>query len=290
MSIIEINGFKVYSDLDGTKSIIINSDHIKECMQIYIDNDLDGVAITTSHGYELQNVDFLFEYPDVKHISISEGIKDIDAVYSLSKLESLMLSGSNRKFDFSCFPALKKLNVDWSSNFIGIDKCLHLSDLSIYKYNPESKDCLPISKLQSIKRLNITQSTIYTLNGLNECCQLEKLELNYCSKLDTLCCFEGSRESLTSLLFDHCKSIKNYDYVGSFRHLNELAFNNCGIMPSIKFIKNNKLLNSFRFMGTDVIDGDMTPCINLRYTSFSNKKHFSHTMKEISRLSDSTLK
>jgi len=40
-------------------------------------------------------------------------------------------------------------------------------------------------------------------------------------------------------------------------------------------------LEDFRFMSTDISDGDMTPTIRLKYAAFSNKKHFSHTLEQI---------
>ncbi|MES2269239.1 MAG: hypothetical protein V4520_20920 [Bacteroidota bacterium] len=284
MAIIEIEGFKVYLNLDGTKSIIVNSDRIEECMRIYIENHLDGVAITTSHNYKLQNIDFLAGYPTVKRLSISDGIEDISVIHGLHDLEFLIISGKSREIDFSCFSSLTELIADWSSYFLNMDKCKSLKRLSFYQYNPKTKDCSSISNVPWIEKLEIIQSPINTLNGLEYFNQLKELKFSYCSKLEILCCIEKSKETLVSLLFDHCKSIKNLEYVTQLHNLNTLAYND-GVLPSINFIKKMTALKSFRFIGTDVIDGDMTPCIGVRYASFSNKKHFSHTMEEIKRLS-----
>jgi protein phosphatase 1 regulatory subunit 7 len=283
MSITIIEGFKVYTN--GKRSIIIDSDYIDECMRVYNQNHLDGVAITTSHDYRLQNVDFLAEYPKIKHLSISDGINDINAIHTLKSLESLIISGKNRKIDFLHFPSLTELITDWSPHFLNMDKCAHLKRLSLYNYAPKTKDCLNISNVPWVKRLEITQSPIHTLNGLEKFDQLEEFELNYCSKLETLCCLEESKNTLVSLRFDHCKSIINHDYVIRLDHLNTLAYNDGGTMPSIKFIKKMTSLKDFMFVGTDVTDGDITPCIGLNYAGFSNKKHFSHTMEQIKSLS-----
>jgi protein phosphatase 1 regulatory subunit 7 len=283
MAIEIIEGCKVY--INGKRSIIINSDRIDECMRVYTEHHLDGVAITTSHDYRLQNVDFLSEHPGIKHLSISDGINDINSIHALRNLESLMLSGKKRKVDFSHFPSLAELIADWSPHFLNMDKCAYLKRLSLYNYAPKTKDCLNISNVPWIKRLEITQSPIHALNGLEEFDQLEQFELNYCSKLETLCCLEESKETLLSLRFDHCKSIINHDYVMRFDHLNTLAYNDGGAMPSIKFIKKMTSLKAFMFVGTDVTDGDMTPCIGLSYAGFSHKKHFSHTMEQIKSLS-----
>lgn len=285
MAIIIIGGFKAYISINGKKSIIINSDCINECMRIYAENHLDGVAITTAHDYKLQNVDFLAEYPEIKQLSISDGINDISAIHTLRNLESLLISGKNRKINFSCFPSLIELIADWSSHFLNMDQCKSLKRISFYNYNPKTKDCSSISNVPWIEKLEIVQSPINTLNGLEYFNQLKELQFSYCSKLETLCCIGKSKETLVSLLFDHCKSIKNPEYVTQFHDLNTLAYNN-GLLQSIKFIKKMTALKSFRFVGTDVIDGDMTPCIGLRYAGFSNKKHFSHTMEEIKSLSE----
>ena len=281
MAISMIEGFKIYTN--GIKSIIINSDRIDECMQVYTENHLDGVAITTSHDYKLQNIDFLTDYPKVKRLSISDGIKDISAIHSLRSLEFLIVSGKSRKIDYSYFPSLKELIADWSSLFFNMDQCKSLKRLSFYNYNPKAKDCSSISNISWVEKLEIIRSPINTLTGLEYFNQLKELQFSYCSKLETLCCMEESKETLVSLLFDHCKSIKNPEYVSQFRNMNTLAYNN-GLLQSIKFIKKIAALKSFRFVGTDVIDGDMTPCIGLKYVGFSNKKHFSHTVEEIQSL------
>jgi protein phosphatase 1 regulatory subunit 7 len=284
MAIIIREGFKIYAN--GKQSIILNSDCIDECMQFYEENHLEGVAITTSHDYKLQNVDFLSNYPEIKHLSISDGIDDISAIHKVTGLESLIISGKSRKIDFSHFSALKELIADWSRYLLNIDKCVNLENLSFYNYKPKNKDCSGIPNNFSIKKLKITQSTIHSLNGLGKFNQLEELEFNYCNKLEVICELEESKETLVSLLFDHCKSIKNHDYVMQFQHLNTLAYNSSGTIPSIKFIKKMSGLRSFRFVDTDITDGDITPCIGLRYAGFSNKKHFSHTMEQIKSLSN----
>jgi len=286
MAIIKIEGFKVYLNLNGTKSIIINSDCIAECMQIYFKNHLDGIAITTSHDYKFQNIDFLADYPKVKRLSISDGIENISAIHNLHNLEFLTISGKNRKVDYSCFPSLIELIADWSSHFLNMDACKSLRRLSFYNYNPKTKDCSSISNIPWIEKLEIIQSSIYALNGLESFNQLEELKFSYCSKLEMLCCLEKSKETLVSLLFNHCRSIKNPEYITTLAHLYTLAYNDCGVIPSIKFIKNMPCLKDIRFVGTDISDGDMTPCIGLKYAGFTSKKHFSHTMEEIKNLSN----
>jgi protein phosphatase 1 regulatory subunit 7 len=286
MPIITIEGFKAYKDIDGKISIVVNSSDIKGCMQIYTNHHLDGVVVSISHNYELQNIDFLADYPNIERLQISEGIKNISAIHKLHKLKYLFIAGRKREIDFSVLPLLKNLNIEWSLLLSNMDKCKSLETLILRGYNPKNKDCLSLPNVTWVERLELIESTICSLNGLEYFQKLKKLAFYYCSKLETLCCLESSNESLTYLFFDHCKSIKNHEYVTTLAHLNTLAYNDCGIIPSIKFIKKMTSLKDIRFVGTDISDGDMTPCIGLKYAAFSNKKHFSHTMEKIKSLSN----
>jgi protein phosphatase 1 regulatory subunit 7 len=285
MAIITIDGFEVYSNLDGTKDIIVDSDHIDECMKVFVKNNLDGVAVTTSHNYRRQDIDFLSDYPEIKQLSVSDGIGDVDAIRHLTNLTFLMLSGKNRKVDFENFPVLTNLIADWSPNFLNMDSCKQLSQLTFHHYTPKIKDCSSLANVPWVKRLEITQSPIKTLNGLDNFSQLEELEMNYCGKLETLCCLNESKTTLLSSRFNHCKSIKNHEYVVRLDCLNTLGYSYCGTIPSVKFIEKMRSLQNFMFVGTDVSDGDISPCIGLEYIGFTDKKHFSHTMKQINELS-----
>lgn len=282
MSIIQIDGFKAYQNLDGTRSIIINSNNIDECMDCYYKNNLEGVAITNYHGYNLKDVNFLSEYQNIKSLSISESVENIEAIHSLTGLEKLSISGKKQKIDFQYLPNLKKVTLDWSTGLINLDKCKLLESLAIYSsFNPKTKDLTAISDIHWLKKLEINSSSITSFDGSENFNQLEELEFNYCPKLENISGFEKSSESLKSLIFGNCKAIKNHNFVVIFSNLNILGFNDSGVIESLEFIKKMKSLNSFRFVGSDVVDGDITPCVGLKFVNFTNKKQFTHKMEQL---------
>jgi len=285
MAITKIEGFKIYSNLDGTRSIIIDPNRIEESLKVYIDYKLEGVAITTAHGYNLKNVDFLYQYPNIINLSISDGIQDIKGAYALRNLEKLILSGPMREVDFSSFTSLRELRTDWSPKLYNLSKCNNLKVLHFEKFNPKSKNCSTIADLIHVRNLQLNQSTISSLSGL-ENFRLENFEISYSNQINSLCCLDNSIESLSSLQFNSCKGIVNHDYVSRFKQLKILAYNRCGTIQSIKFIERMNALQSFRLVGTDVADGDMSPGIRLKFLGFNSKKHFSHTFEEIKALQD----
>ena len=63
-------------------------------------------------------------------------------------------------------------------------------------------------------------------------------------------------------------------------NLEELGFNDCKEIPSIRFIGNMKSLKKFTFVNTNVLDGDLSACTSLEYVGFLDKKHYSHKRKD----------
>ena len=64
------------------------------------------------------------------------------------------------------------------------------------------------------------------------------------------------------------------------KSLDTLWFNYCSDIKNLKFLQEMNL-KEFRFVGTNIIDGDLSYCKKIPRTIFSDKKHFSHTFKEL---------
>lgn len=84
--------------------------------------------------------------------------------------------------------------------------------------------------------------------------------------------------------FRACKKIKNYGVVSQIKGLKILRFNDCGSIPNIRFLKEMPNLEDFRFVDTNVLDGDLTPCFGLKSVGFFKKKHYSHTPGELNAI------
>jgi hypothetical protein len=67
--------------------------------------------------------------------------------------------------------------------------------------------------------------------------------------------------------------------------LEKLGFDNCGDIESIKPISSLKRLSRFEFWeSTNILDEDMTPCLNLNEVAFKNRRHYTHTNEEIDKI------
>jgi protein phosphatase 1 regulatory subunit 7 len=112
---------------------------------------------------------------------------------------------------------------------------------------------------------------------------LVKVALSYAPKL---CDLKGLDQLpfLDELEFDKCIHAELLPIVGTLKTLRILRLLACGSLPSLKFLRNLPKLEDFSFVGTHVTDGDLLPLLGLKWAGFSNKKHHSHTRKQIDAL------
>jgi len=281
MAIKKINGFKFYIDNDENKTLIIESSRLEECLDYLKAEKIESISINRFHGYKIDNLDFLKKCAFIKKISISDKISDFSGIYNLKDLNRLLVSDNKHAIDFSNFNNINEISIDWHSNHKNLTKCLKLEKLSIWHYKPKKKNIHELPNIENLKELAITQSTIKTLDGIEKYKNLESLKVHYSSKLETISCIQNLSETLKTLWFEVSKKIKDKEQVVLLNNLNLLAYINCGEIPSIDFINKLKNLKDFRFVDTNVLDGDISPCLNLDYAGFLKKKHYSHTPEEI---------
>jgi protein phosphatase 1 regulatory subunit 7 len=308
MPIIIKNGLRFF---DKPSGIIIEPNKIKQCVNYINNNDIKDVVISSFFGYKLDNITFLEECPEIESLNIdSPFIKNISPISKLRHLNKLVLispfigdyspivrlksirslfidrspilalgKSSDAKLDLAMIPFLESLSIQNSKNVLNINQCKSLKRLWLGVYNPISKDLEELAGLENLQTLKIVKSTITSFQGLKSMCQLKKLGLTYLSDLYRLDDLDGAENSLKILRFENCKNIQNHRYVAKLKELRILDFDKCGNIASIEFIKQMHHLKAFIFLDSNVVNGDISPCLGLEYVVFSNKKHYSHNMK-----------
>lgn len=275
MAIINRDGFNFYDGLNSG-CMAIESNRIDSYLKYIKENDIKWISLSNLY-YSTENIDFLVDCSFIEKLSItSTSILDYSGLKHLKNLKSLSLEEPKGKVDLSNTTSLEVLSTELSKNVIGLDKLHKLRILKLWKYNPKSKNLIELNSLTSLEELYITQSNITSLEGCSNFANLLKLELNYLTKLEYIDEIEKNADTLISLRFDSCKKLKNHDYVTCLRKLELLAFDECGEIPSIRFIKRIPNLKSFIFVNTNIVDGDLSACEGLDYVGFLNKKHYSH--------------
>ena len=279
MSVEYVKGFKVFE----RDTLIIESDRISECMEFFRGNNyLQKIWISKIHGYLEKDISFLEEYSRVRRIVIN-GPFEISGLYYLNDLEFLSYENylKDQVLDLSNFKNIKTCYLDLSSKITGLNTLSEVRDIRLFHYIVKEKDLTGLNNLKQLESLYISMSNIESLTGIEEFKKLKSIEFHYLRNLTHIKAVACLKDTLEFLTFENAKKITDFESVTAFKKLKTLGFNSCDAIPSIKFIKDMPDLEDFRFINTDVKDGDITPSIRLKYVAFSNKKHFSHTLEQI---------
>jgi hypothetical protein len=130
-----------------------------------------------------------------------------------------------------------------------------------------------IENFQSLKRLWIQYGRVLEdITGLSALSNLKDVTIYNCPKLQDL----TELANCKTLQCVELEAIKKCDLtvLGKLEYLELLALNNCGAIPSLKFIEGLKNLIFFTFVDTNVLDGDLTPCLRLAYVGTLDKRHY----------------
>ena len=195
---------------------------------------------------------------------------------------NISISGNTQPIDYSVFPKLKQIRSDWHPKVIISEKCSKLKDLCFWHYKSKSRGLTELPNLPNLEFIGMIQSPIESTKGIGKFAKLKRIDLSYLSKLTTLCDMESLPIEVAEV--QNCRKLRNLDYFSVVKTLKILKCFKCGAVQSIRFIRELKSLEHFAFLDMDVLDGDMSPCLSVHYTTFTNKKYFTHTQKQIDEL------
>ena len=130
----------------------------------------------------------------------------------------------------------------------------------------------------------MTQGTVTSLHGISRFSGLNNLALHYLSKLEHL--GELNLPELTKFRAENCKNLSDYQQLATCKNLEQIRMLSCGAMQSLEFVRSLKKLKSFNFLKTEVIDGDLSPLLELDSVNFTAKKHYSHKAKNFNQMMD----
>jgi len=161
---------------------------------------------------------------------------------------------------------------------------LNASYYYIWGYNPKSNSLRELNGIKNALSLKFVRSNIHSLDGLSEFGKLKRVELDYCLKLH---CDAGLSDLSESLEWLHIKTSKKFipsKNLLSIKNLKVLCLNACGPLESLDFLENFPDLVDFRFVNTNVIDGNLRPILehpNIVNVGMLDKRHFNLTRDEI---------
>jgi hypothetical protein len=185
----------------------------------------------------------------------------------------------NDHIDFDNIPLAIYINFDWNekkASSIDFSNCKYLI---IWHHQNKDKDFENLPDIEDLEYLKVNWSSSTSLKGLSKYKSLKRLELHYCTKLETLDGIEDLNQDIEYIHIDQSKKLKGHERVTRLKELRTLCFNDCGVIENLDFLLSLPHLADFRFVNTNILNGNLMPLIShptITNAGFLNKKHYSH--------------
>jgi hypothetical protein len=212
---------------------------------------------------------------------------DIRPLAGLRNLRGLRVESSGAGIDFAWFPQLEIFAGDWHSDHRNLAYCRELRTLRIRRFKPGSKDLSDFVHVTRLETLEVVQTDIGSVDGVEDLEDLRYLDIAYAPKLTSLDALGGGKSEIRELMLENAKSIPSYRPLASMRRLRRLRLSDCAPMPNLKWTAGMNRLDFLAFVNTNVENGDLSPLLELpalRYVGTMDKKHYSHKADQINEL------
>jgi hypothetical protein len=134
-----------------------------------------------------------------------------------------------------------------------------------------------LSENHNLSYLELNWANIKNFDGIEKFKNLKRLELHYCMKLENDFGISQLKDSLEFLHINTSKKFKFTDELLKLKKLRVLCLNVCGPVENLDFLNNFPNLIDFRFVDTNVLDGNLKPILDhptIRTVGFLKKKHY----------------
>lgn len=272
----------------------------KKIKGIHITRSLFSPKIST----DLKFLDGIKDKSALKVLLIDVDIVDSSAIERLYMFDNLLelsiINSSSRSIilNLERFPHLKNLIVRGNITQVGQDK-IKLKTLKrteakkldvdlwgntieeLHLYGIKQLNFEELKNLINLKKLVLTKVQVSDLKDIGVLKNLEEIEINYCSKLINIHQLEECKE-LRKVYFESTKNIAEFTPLTSLKKLKDLTLFKCGEITSLKFIDSIPSLERLLFTETNIVDGDLKPCLRLK-TAWSSlgKRHYNINVEHL---------
>lgn len=240
------------------------------------------------HVSGVRDLSFLEAFPSLLYLEVAD-VKRVNTrpLDGLGNLRGLRLESPGAGIDFARFPKLEIFSGDWHPDNENLKACRDLRRLHLWQFNPPSQDLSALRDMPRLEELQIMQTTIASLAGVETLEDLRFLTIGYAAKLESLQALEGNDLQLRELDLRKAKKIASYQPIAALRYLRLLRLSETPAMPNLKWLAGMKRLDFFAFVDTDVADGDLAPLLDLpelRYVGTADRRHYNYKMAALNEL------
>lgn len=248
----------------------------------------DNSSYSGLHVAGISDLSFLSNFPNLRYLEVVDqkgfNTRHLDG---LSNLRGLRVETPGAGLDFSCFPELEVFVGDWHAGNSNVHRCQELRQLRCWQFKPKSLDVSDLAYSTRLEWLELTQTGITSLAGIELLEDLRYFTIAYAPKLATLDAFAKCSLQLRELDISNVKKITSYEPISALQRLRRLRISGCAPMVDLKWTRGLDYLDQFSFVETNVEDGDLSPLLllpKLRYAGTMDKKHYNYKCDALNQL------
>ena len=250
---------------------------LEEHIQYIQENQFEKVYIVAD------DIAFLRQCPTITSLKIipaySAAKFDYSPIYHMPNLKELNCQtvyghkdALKADVEYSHFPSLQCVYASGAKGHRNLESVKGLRHLYLGQGQPASK-LLTGFDFSELEKLDLCQSPIRSLNGIDQAACIQKLSLSYCRSLEDVAALASVGKTLTSLEIESCGKIKDFSWLYHLPNLENLVLFGSNTLPNLSFLDSMPNLKSFRFT-MNVLDGDLGLCKNVPYVYCKNRKHY----------------
>lgn len=271
-------------DISFLNNIVVHVDSLS--ITAYCKN-LDAVYALQPSSLSVTNQDYFIDFDRLKNCLTRIGVFAMgykeritcvnESILSCTKLERIAIGsfGQNELNLVAQMPHLKELSLSqYAERKVSVPDFVSkesICDLELWKVPIAFFD--KIGEFPNLTSLTCTQIGCKSLDVLEMLPKLEKININYCTKLTDVSAV-AKCPILQEVNFETCKQVTNFDTLSQSQTIETIRMFKCGSVPSIHFIDDMSNLKAINIVETSVLDGDLTPCLRLESVTTLDKKHY----------------
>jgi hypothetical protein len=281
------SGLHMIEGVDGVETLIFDDSRADQCIRFAREHGHRRLSVAPYTGYGSADLKAIMPLSDFveelligqssdKRRQISyEGLSEFRRLRVLSIPDNGMDS-----VDLSCFPDLVTLLCNVTKRLKGLESCGKLEWLGANSFNSATKDLTTLPPLPGLRHLTLGITNVATLDGIDRFARLRELEVYRATRLESIAALRALSATLEDVQIDVCKRVRDYEVLGEVHSLRKLRVSDSGEMASLAFVRDLPHLEFLSFVGTNVLDGDMSHCEGIGYCGFDNKRHYNRKSED----------
>ena len=264
----------------------INIDELcKSDINFFNNNQANGIIIVSHLNGIINDLSFVTKLKELKAINLNMNIyENLSALQKLEQLEYISFYGkAKNKIPFSSLPKLWTVYLNYEKETCSsIFKCGNIENIFIDNYS--GKNSLEFETFINARRIGLMKNQLSEFDAIRCMPKLEHLGIGYNNKMCTIEWLKGN-SSLSSIAFQNCKKITNWEILASLKNIESISLENCGEIDSLDFISNIISLKELRIIGSTYIRDckirKLLDLSNLQYLLIPIKKGYDITLDDL---------